>query len=528
MDRSKINTLYHTIKYLKPIQIYYRLFYFARNCFFKKSFEKELNIKKDETLYWKDTLLNNNSFTEKTKFNFLNIEKDFKQDIDWNFEEFGLLWAFNINYFDFLNQQAIDVKDGIRLIKDYIAKDSLLTVGKASYPISLRGINWVKFLIKNKISDKEIDQYLYNDYQILFYNPEYQFLGNHLLENGFSLLFGAYYFKDELLYKQAVKILKAELKEQVLADGGHFELSPMYHQIMLLRLLDCIQLLQLNVWKEDDLLLFLENTASKMQAWLKEVTFENGDIPMVNDSSYGIAPKTSVLLDYGRYLELKIQQVTLSDSGYRKLKGKDFELFIDVGNVGASYQPAHAHSDTFNFVLHNKNQPIIVDTGTSTYEKNGLRQNERCTASHNTVQIGKQEQTEVWDGFRVAKRAKIIKRIEKPNSVQATHDGYVNLGIFHSRKFAANRDEVKITDIISEDKEVDGVAYFHFHPDIQKIEINENRVNLLNQKIEMVFEGSSIKIEKESYQCAQGYNTTIDAHKICVSFNSKLETSIHL
>ena len=28
-----------------------------------------------------------------------------------------------------------------------------------------------------------------------------------------------------------------------------------------------------------------------MFSWLKEVTFNNGDIPMVNDSSFGIAPQ---------------------------------------------------------------------------------------------------------------------------------------------------------------------------------------------------------------------------------------------
>ena len=33
---------------------------------------------------------------------------------------------------------------------------------------------------------------------------------------------------------------------KILEDGGHFELSPMYHQIMLFRVLDCIQLLKLN------------------------------------------------------------------------------------------------------------------------------------------------------------------------------------------------------------------------------------------------------------------------------------------
>ena len=44
----------------------------------------------------------------------------------------------------------------------------------------------------------------------------------------------------------------------------------------------------------------------------------------------------------------------------------------------------------------------------------------------------------------------------------------------------------------------------------------------------MTFEGASIKIQKETYQYAMGFNNTTDACKICVSFNSKLETSIYL
>ena len=71
-------------------------------------------------------------------------------------------------------------------------------------------------------------------------------LGNHLLENAFSLLFGAYYFQDEKLYTKSYDLLISELNEQVLKDGAHFELSPMYHQIILSRLLDSIQLIKLN------------------------------------------------------------------------------------------------------------------------------------------------------------------------------------------------------------------------------------------------------------------------------------------
>ncbi len=527
MGKSKIKTFYNTIKYLKPVQIYYRLYYFIRNRFFKKSYKKQLsdgyfNLDWNDFIVYSNTYLGNNSFT------FLNLSKDFENNIDWNFEEYGKLWSFNLNYFDFLNQTNIYVEDALKLIKDYISNDEVLKDGKTSYPISLRGINWVKFLSKHTVLDKDIDQNLYNHYQILLFNPEYHLLGNHLLENGFAFLFGGYYFKDEILYKQAVKILKIELKEQVLKDGGHFELSPMYHQTMLFRVLDCIQLIKLNVWKNDDLLLFLESTALKMQSWLKEVTFDNGDIPMVNDSSYSIAPTTEDLLNYGKQLGLPINQVKLSDSGYRMIKNKKYELFIDVGNVGAKYQPAHVHSDTFNFVFYYRNTPIVVDRGVSTYEKNEIRNKERSTDSHNTVKIGEIEQTEVWGGFRVANRAKVIELIEEGNSIQARHDGYKKINLFHTRKFELEEDSIKIIDKISKNNNYSQIAHFHFHPQINKILIKGNHVELLNENIKFVFSGGLIKIEKENYDYACGFNQVLKAEKIKVYFKTNLISNIKI
>ena len=368
MWNKQVILLFHTIKYLKPIQIYYRLYYFVRNRFFKKSYSKKLsgNI---IPLVWDDIIFSNHSYNKKNTFKFLNINQEFKSNIDWNYKYYGKLWAYNLNYFDFLNQKEMSSKEGVGLILNYIENDKTLLDGKEPYPISLRGINWIKFLSKHKVKNHLINQGLYNHYQILLKNLEYHLLGNHLLENGLSLLFGAFYFKDELLYKQALKILKTELIEQTLKDGGHFELSPMYHQTMLFRVLDCIQLIKLNLWKNDDLLLFLESIASRMTSWLKEVTFDNGDIPMVNDSSFGIAPSTEELLHYGERLRIQPKDTKLSDSGYRMFKNQKFELFIDVGYVGASYQPAHSHSDTFNFILYVDKQPVFVDTGVSTYEK---------------------------------------------------------------------------------------------------------------------------------------------------------------
>ena len=242
MDRSKIITLFNTVKSLKRKQIYYRLYYIFRNNFFKKTYNKTLKTI-ITPLKWSNYIVNNTSFHANNNFSFLNQNEDFKDQIDWSFSKFGKLWTYNLNYFDFLNQENISEEEGLRLIEDYIEKESSLFVGKEPYPISLKNINWVKFLSKNKIQNQKINQVLFNHYQLLMDNLEYHLLGNHLLENSFSLLFGSLYFKDIKLYRKAVQILKKELDEQVLNDGAHFELSTMYHQIICTRLLDCIKLL---------------------------------------------------------------------------------------------------------------------------------------------------------------------------------------------------------------------------------------------------------------------------------------------
>ena len=241
---KKIQLVYNTILYLKPIQIFYRLYYFLRNRLFRYNVKKRI-INDFNPIVWKNILNHYNSYSIKNNsFTFLNISHSFSEKINWNFNKYGKLWTYNLNYFDFLNQENISKETGLRFIKDFIKNDDFLKDGKEPYPISLRGINWVKFLSNNQVNDQLINNLLYFHYCILFKNLEYHLLGNHLLENAFSLLFGAYYFQDEELYNKSYDLLISELNEQVLKDGAHFELSPMYHKIILSRLLDSIQLIK--------------------------------------------------------------------------------------------------------------------------------------------------------------------------------------------------------------------------------------------------------------------------------------------
>ncbi|WP_165769904.1 heparinase II/III family protein [Flagellimonas pacifica] len=485
---------------------------------------------KTPSIVWRGGIDNPPSHLQNNSFEFLNLTKNFEETIDWNFSDYGKLWTYNLNYFDFLNQKRIDKKFALGLIEDYITKDSFLKEGHEPYTISLRGINWIKFLAKSEIADTNVNRKLYQHYLRLKDNLEYHLLGNHLLENGYSMLFGAYYFKNEEFYKIASGILKEEMEEQILEDGAHFELSPMYHQIMLYRLLDCINLLKDNSWKKDVLYSFLIKKAKKMLGWLATITYSNGDIPMVNDCAHDIAPTSRALFNYAEYLDISFNKTPLKESGYRKFIGKDYELFVDVGNIGPDYQPGHAHSDTFSFELYLKEQPYIVEVGTSTYEKNENRQKERQTSSHNTVMLNNMEQTQVWGGFRVGKRSKACVMEDKKEHVLACHDGYKSIGARHLRKFVSSDEKITIQDqvLMKRNHKLNQTAFFHFHPSIEELIIFENKVILPQGKIMLEFSKSILGIKEVKYEYALGFNKTTKAKRIEVDFQEDLTTHIHI
>jgi len=457
-------------------------------------------------------------------FTFLNLSHFFENKIDWNFSEKGKLWTYNLTYFDYLQQNEMEKEAGLLLIRDFIDQAEEIKDGFMPFPISLRGINWIKFLSTHKIEDQNIDDSLYAQYHILMDNLEYHILGNHLLENGFSLLFGAYYFKDEKFYRKAKEILTEELEEQILKDGAHFELSPMYHQIMLSRLLDCINLLQNNNWKDQALLALLTEKSGIMLGWLNSVIYENGNIPLFNDSTNNIAPTSKELNEYAASLNINIKHMELNDSGYRKIKYDYYEMMIDIGNIGPDYIPGHAHSDTFNFELYIGGRPFIVDTGLSTYDMNKRRTLERSTASHNTVEVDRVNQSEIWGSFRVARRAKIVHLKENEKQIEATHDGYKRMGVLHTRKFIHDEHSIVIEDSVVSSKNHKCIAYLHFYPGLFP-EIKDNDIIIFETVISI---GDYDSIEIEEYQYASEFNTLICAFKAKILFSHHLKMEIKI
>ncbi len=548
---KKLKLYYNTLKHLRRKQIAYRLWYFLRHRW-RKSIGFSYKFVEDTLLpIASGTVISINavfdpsitafpSFSKGNSFTFLNLTKKFDKDIQWDFAEYGKLWTYNLNYFDFLNQNEADSLTKITeynlLISDFIQKLPYLKNAVEPFPISLRGINWIKYFSRNNIQNPVFDQSLFCQYQILVDNLEYHLLGNHLLENGFSLLFGAIYFQNNSFLQKANKILTDELNEQILTDGAHFELCPMYHKIMLFRVLDSYNLLIHNNLTESEtakarvynLSKFLFEKATIMLGWLQNMTYSDGSTPHFGDSTEGIAPSSKGLFEYAERLNIPIFQQPLSTSGFRKLKNEHFELIAKIGQIGPDYIPGHAHADSLSFELRIKGKPILIDTGISTYEANERRLLERSTSSHNTVTVNDKNSSEVWSSFRVGKRAKTTILKDTPTELSAEQDGFKELGIRHKRKFVVNN--AQSIDIFDETGSgVESKAFLHFAPDLL-LKLDNNKVQFEGGNIQFfIKEKDNLKqksIELVDYFYPPQYNSFLKAQKAIITFDAILQTRI--
>ncbi|SEA62021.1 Heparinase II/III N-terminus [Arachidicoccus rhizosphaerae] len=469
---------------------------------------------------------------DRNHFVFLNLEKKFDKSIEWGFDEFGKLWNYNLQYCHFVFQEDISKSKKESWLSDlyFLLDDGQLEL--ESYPASLRSINVIRLINREpSIFNDNLLRYLHAELDFLSNRLEYHLLANHLLENLFALLMGGAFFGEIKWINKATRLLKAQLEEQILPDGGHFELSPMYHQIILFRLLELIDWYK--EWPDGDEVFeyYLRDKAERMVSWLKQISFVNGEIPYFNDSTSGISFSTDWLLDYSAKLGIILRaDFQLRESGYRVYNTVNYECRVDVGQIGASYQPGHAHADTLSFVLNVAGRPFLIDPGISTYIKGRQRLLERSTHMHNTVVVDGINSSEVYGAFRVGRRA-IACDVEEYLTpgiahLSAYHNGYLFKGIKHKRAWEFSENLILIHDIVESSKESEARVNLIFSHEIGTRILKINDVLYFdNLKIEF---SENLGIALIEIDCPIGYNLFEKAIKAEVIFKKELLTKIEL
>jgi uncharacterized heparinase superfamily protein len=457
--------LLRTIRYLRPAQVYGRLQHALRGPV--RPDGRATPPTRVAEAAWKSPCTRAPSLLDPDRVRLLDLEREIRSRADWNRADWPMLWLYNLHYFDDLNAGGDRSRVALQSawIGRWIADNPPCAgVGWEPYPLSLRIVNWIKWQLGPGRFDDAMLHSLAQQARALRRQLETHLLGNHLWANAKALVFaGSFFAGDEAdaWLRTGLAIARRELSEQVLADGGHFERSAMYHSIVLEDLLDLIALAHCHpsTIPSEDAARWRE-AVPRMLQWLAVMTHPDGEIALFNDAAFGVAPKFSELagaattLGFPRTPALDQKLVLLADSGYARLQIGDAVLIADVAPLGPDYLPGHGHADTLSFELSLDGERTIVDAGTSRYDVSPERQWQRGTSAHNTVEVDGADSSEVWSSFRVARRARPFEvgaGVEDDHVwLRGAHDGYRRLPghPVHRRIWRLYPDRLEIEDHI--------------------------------------------------------------------------------
>lgn len=509
--------LFHTVRYLRPIQIWSRLRPKRR-----LDLRHPVSTLRKVTGRWAQPCQSDPALIASQRHIYLNQTAEISKASHWNDPSKPLLWLYNLHYFADLNATHAEQREQWhrQLIAKWVEENPPdKGVGWEPFPTSLRIVNWVKWALAGNDLDPEWHRSLGLQARSLRQSLEYHLLGNHLFANAKALIFAGCFFcgkeADEWLAK-GLSLLQSELSEQILPDGGHFELSPMYQLICIEDVLDLINLSAaypeaIAADHRDD----WACSAAKMMEWSAAMSHPDGGLAYFNDAAMGIAPTLFQLVGYRERIlgarDLKAPSFThLTASGFVRLEQDEMAALLDVGPIGASYIPGHGHADTLSFEMSVLGQRVIVNTGTSTYDPGERRAYERSTAAHSTVEIDRENSSEVWHNFRVARRAKptaqAVEATDNGAKISCSHDGYRRLKgrPVHTRTWLLEGRQLAVTDRIAGAYRI-ALSRFHLHPDIKAIPMDDRALRLEKPggfSIRMEIDGASYRVYP-SHWCAE-------------------------
>ena len=424
---KKLSLYYYTLKDLKLVQVVHQIIYKCKKRFEVARFISRNSLPKHNENFKLFILELDFDKGYLSRFNLedlitqkINIlhEAHFLHSEEWEIEEASHLWNYNLQYLEFLIPLAIKYKIThdimwYQLWKEYLESwiEHPVVDCFESYTISMLIPNilicieiFKEELQKDNYFWQKISSNLYAQYRYLWNNMEYRLLANHFFENIKAVIISALYFEEQNIYKKALKKLYLELQEQILEDGLHYELSFMYHHIVLEGLLRVVKAM-LSCEKEDDAE-SLRGIIIKMAESMCSLEKGIGRIPLFNDSGNNVAKSLQALKSTVEEIyqcRLRDDYTVFYKSGYGKIYNGNAALIFDSGSLGPKYMSGHSHCDCLSFELFIDKKPLFVNSGTYLYQGKE-RSYFRSSKAHNTIMIDSREQAELWGEHRCAKK----------------------------------------------------------------------------------------------------------------------------
>ncbi|PZP40423.1 MAG: hypothetical protein DI585_01150 [Pseudomonas fluorescens] len=424
------------------------------------------------------------------------------------------LWLFHLHYHEWLDDLRAA---GQRAVAQKLVADWLVhfagyhTVAWHPYPTSLRVVAWLThggWLMEGADDDLKLAFYesLQRQAAYVAQNLEWDIGANHLLKNLKAMIYAGLAFEQPDMYARGMAGLLHQLPVQILPDGMHYELSPMYLAQVLRDLLDIRAVLR----KTGGAPKIIDDTVRQLGTALGFFVHGDGRLALFND---GAELDEGFLAQLLRLSGADDAPDALPHAGYARLSRGGTLVLFDAGKVGPDENPGHAHADTLSFELSVGRERVIVNSGTYAYQHN-LRNAYRATAAHSTVSLDGADSAEVWANFRVGRRPQNVEMVVQGGGealpggdiwVEGAHDGYAYVGALHRRKIllAGDGSRVRGEDEISFRKASRRVkAHFHLHPDIQVRLLSDTSAELETAhgvKLAFSIEGGRLDVRDSRY-----------------------------
>ncbi len=427
------------------------------------------------------------------RFTFLHRTESCGKKFPWHRPDLPRLWRYHLHYFDYAKDLALATllrkKAGDRgwllsIIQDWITNNPPGTsIAWDAYPIASRIINWAIAESAFHFNDPLMKKSFRQQALYLARSLEYDVRANHLLREAAALVLAGSLIGGK--HRAAhLRLLEAQVNEQILSDGGHYERSLLYHcQAMQDLFIVHAALPNKPAWLRDAL--------ARMADFLQTMLHPDGDIPLFGDAALGQYSPRALLRLVRSIIKVpgnSIEQgcCALLPSGYYIFADERTasRMTIKAGVPGPPYQLGHAHNDTGSFEFCIGRERVIVDSGVHGYAESPLRPYCRSGSAHNIASVNGAEQLECWAAFRTGRRMpppqvtwrehdtmnELVIRYNNPRSVQ--HERRIiqaveGFWIVSDTAVGANPLEMK--------------SFLHIHPDFSLQETPEGWLLTKNQ-----------------------------------------------
>jgi len=426
-------------------------------------------------------------------------------DLDWEdprLNEIPVFWRLKLQGLDFLRLAYLGYSSpsacptGLidrlnRWLRDW---DEKTEIGTSNYlrrnwiphSVSLRLINLSRYLAWHDglatETRERVARIAFKNGLFLANHVEYDVGGNHLIENaGGLILAGTLFDGHDVGWLAEGRSILESTTDQFLADGGHFERSPMYHIQCLTRYLTAHDLAAAKGLERSAP---IERTVSQATAYLRSLRPPDSRTPLLNDAVFDETLSLDSCLAYAEAagVEAPAEEARtrtgssdLDESGYFWLGTDENVLLVDGGEVGPPHIPAHSHNDLLSYLLWIDGEQIVTDTGTYEYAPTARRHHSRSAAAHNTVQVDESEPIDIGGQYFMGRRVSPDVRSYADGGIAVFEGKYRKAGLFAAsytcRRRLLHRDPWWLCyDRVAADSRSNVRSRIHFHPEVRLAE----------------------------------------------------------